>query len=108
MTRSRTPNIAARLDRLPGRRLGAPVVPEDLLAYIAAVAAHPAYARRFQADLRAPGVRIPITTVPALWNEAAGLGWQVLPAHTYGRPFTTPDPAARQNLRAFRTASGRW
>ncbi len=87
---SRTPNLPPGLTRYLAGRLGAPVVAEDLLAYIAAVVAHPAYVRRFQADLRAPGVRIPITTVPALWDEAVGLGRQVLQAHTYGRALHDP------------------
>jgi hypothetical protein len=95
---SLTPNIAPGLASYLAGRLGVPVAPEDLLAYIAAVAAHSAYTRRFQADLRAPGVRIPVTSATALWNEAVGLGRQVLRAHTYGRavhdtqPGRSPEP----------------
>jgi predicted helicase len=44
---------------------------EDLMAYIAAVAAHPAYTAKFQADLSMPGLRIPLTADSALFAEAA-------------------------------------
>lgn len=96
---SLTPNTAPGLTSYLTACLGVPVTPEDLLAYIAAVAAHPAYARRFQADLRAPGVRIPLTSDTVLWNEAVQLGRQVLRAHTYGHALhdfqsgRQPEPA---------------
>ena len=44
-------------------RYGLPVRPVDLMAYIAAVAAQPAFTARFQDDLSTPGLRIPITAV---------------------------------------------
>jgi hypothetical protein len=61
-----------------------PVTPDDLVAYIAAVTAHSGYTKRFRADLRVPGLRIPITVVPALWTEAVDVGRQVLWLHTFG------------------------
>jgi len=85
-----TPNIAPGLISYLASCLGVPVTPEDLLAYIAAVAAHPAYTRRFQDDLRAPGVRVPTTSVAALWEEAVDIGRQVLQTHTYGRTLHDP------------------
>ena len=39
------------------KALGAPVTPEDVIAYIAAVMAHPAFTARFKADLVRPGLR---------------------------------------------------
>ncbi|HET9895431.1 MAG TPA: type ISP restriction/modification enzyme [Streptosporangiaceae bacterium] len=44
-----------------GRRLGCPISAVDLLAYIAGVVAHPGYTRRFHAELRQPGIRVPLT-----------------------------------------------
>jgi len=66
------------------KTLGQTVAAEDLFAYIAAVAAHPAYTARFQADLSTPGLRIPLTADPALFAEAAELGRRVLWLHTFG------------------------
>ncbi|MEL6913575.1 MAG: type ISP restriction/modification enzyme [Pseudomonadota bacterium] len=71
--------------------LGIAVSPEDLLAYIAALAAHPAYTARFQPDLVQPGLRIPITGTAALFQEAAGIGSEVIWLHTYGERFTDPE-----------------
>jgi hypothetical protein len=67
------------------------VSPEDVLAYIAAVAAQPAFTERFAADLRTPGIRVPLTADPDMWQRAVGLGRRVLWLHTRGRRF--PDPA---------------
>jgi Type ISP C-terminal specificity domain/N-6 DNA Methylase len=85
------PNIAPGLTDYLSMRLGTDISPSDLLAYIAAVAAHPAYTRRFQIDLRVPGARIPLTALSALWHEATSLGRQVLQAHTYGRALHDPQ-----------------
>src|SRR5881227_3295707 len=43
------------------------VTPESCLAYLAAVAANPAYTARFQADLAQPGLHIPLTARPKLF-----------------------------------------
>ncbi len=69
---------------------GASVAAEDLFAYIAAVAAHPAYTARFAPDLVQPGLRIPITSDPALFAEAAALGREVIWLHTFGERFAAP------------------
>jgi type ISP restriction-modification system protein/N-6 DNA methylase len=79
-----SPNIAPGLLSLLSRILGNPVAPEDLLAYIAAVSAHPGYTERFRADLKLPGARIPITMEPAIWGEAVDIGYQILWLHTFG------------------------
>ncbi|MHB1937652.1 MAG: type ISP restriction/modification enzyme [Acidobacteriaceae bacterium] len=60
------------------------VTPDDLMAYIAAVAAHPAYTAKFQNDLSTPGLRVPITADSAVFAEAAELGRRVLWLHTFG------------------------
>jgi predicted helicase len=59
---------------------------EDVVAYIAAIAAHPAYVTRFTADLLQPGLRIPITADALLFAEAAALGREVIWLHTVPAP----------------------
>lgn len=68
------------------QRVGA----EDLLAYIAAVAAHPAFTARFQADLVKPGLRIPLTANAELFVAATEIGCTVIWLHTFGERFTDP------------------
>lgn len=60
---------------------------EDLVAYVAAVVAHPAYTAQFADELTTPGVRVPITEDPDLWAEAVELGRTVIWLHTYGESF---------------------
>jgi hypothetical protein len=68
------------------------VSPEDLLSYIAATAANPAYTKRFQPDLSTPGLRVPITADAPLFRAAADLGRRVLWLYTFGERMA--DPAA--------------
>ncbi len=97
------PNLqAAFLDKL-GETYGAPVSAADLFAYIAAVAAHPAYTARFASDLVQPGLRIPLTADLALFAEAATLGRQVIWLHTFGERYADASagrPAAPPRLPA--------
>ena len=64
-----------------------PVGAEDLFAYIAAMAAHPAYVERFRSDLATPGLRIPLTADADLFFEAAELGRRIVWLHTFGERF---------------------
>lgn len=66
---------------------GMPVSAPDVMAYLAAVLAHPAFTVRFAADLVQPGLRVPLTADPALFAEAAALGREVIWLHTYGERF---------------------
>jgi len=68
-----------------------PVGAEDLLAYIAAVAAHPTFTARFQDDLSTPGLRIPLTRDGLLFSEGAELGRTVIWLHTFGERMTDPE-----------------
>lgn len=63
---------------------------EDLFAYIAAIAAHPAYTARFRSDLIQPGLRIPLTAEAKLFREAAKLGRELIWLHTFGERFADP------------------
>jgi hypothetical protein len=64
--------------------LDQPVSPDDVMAYIGAVAAHPAFTGRFQDDLSTPGLRIPFTADSLLFTEAVALGRRVVWLHSFG------------------------
>ncbi|MGH6970444.1 MAG: type ISP restriction/modification enzyme, partial [Caulobacteraceae bacterium] len=83
-----SPDLLAELSMAYGRE----VAPEEVVAYIAAVAAHPGYVERFRADLKQPGLRIPITADRALFDEAAALGREVVWLHTFGERFAEGRP----------------
>jgi len=63
------------------------VTPEDFLAYLATVAANPAYTARFRSDLVQPGLRIPMTARPKRFTEAVELGRRVVWLHTFGERY---------------------
>jgi hypothetical protein len=60
---------------------------EDFVAYLAGVAASPAYTARFQSDLVQPGLRIPFTAQSKLFAKAVELGRRVIWLHTFGERF---------------------
>jgi hypothetical protein len=86
------PNIKPALLAHLSAAFGMAVTPQDMLAYIAGLMAHPAFTARFQADLVRPGLRLPITADAGLFREAVALGREVIWLHCYGERFA--DPAA--------------
>jgi hypothetical protein len=88
-------NVPPKLLDLLAQRLGCAVNAEDFLAYIAAVAAHPAFTERFQDDLLTPGLRIPLSADKALFSEAAALGRTVVWLHTFGERMVDPAQGRR-------------
>jgi len=84
------PNVPPNLLKFLGGKYRRPVSADDLLAYIAAVAAHPAFTSRFQPDLVKPGLRMPLTARGKLFAEAAELGRTVIWLHTFGERFADP------------------
>ena len=82
-----TPNLPPALLAFLTKKYKCAVTAEDLLAYLAAVAANPAYTARFQKDLAQPGLRIPLTVRPKLFAQAAELGRRVIWLHTFGERF---------------------
>lgn len=86
------PNVRPDLLRFLTEKLGIEVTAEDVAAYIAGVAASPAFTKRFQNDLSTPGLRIPITAEPELFAEAAALGRRIIWLQTFGERMT--DAAA--------------
>lgn len=84
------PNIKPALLTHLGTIYGGTVSAEDVMAYAAAVAAHPYFTSRFTDDLRQPGLRIPVTEDPKLFAEAAALGRMIIWLHTYGERMAAP------------------
>jgi hypothetical protein len=87
----RVPNVNKRVLAYLAGKLSTHVSAEDLVAYFAAVVAHPSYTARFAESLRTPGVRVPLTEERALWHEAVGLGREVIWLHTKGERFFDPE-----------------
>jgi hypothetical protein len=78
------PNLPPKLLAFLGERYGKEVTADDVMAYIAAVAAHPGFAARFRKDLATPGLRIPLTASSETFQEAAELGRTIIWLHTFG------------------------
>jgi type ISP restriction-modification system protein/N-6 DNA methylase len=83
-----TANLPPKLLEFLTAEYKTPVTAEDFAAYLAGVAANPAYTARFQADLAQPGLRIPITGQPKSFAQAVDLGRRVIWLHTFGERFT--------------------
>ncbi len=84
------PNMPPALLRMLAKKYKTLVMPEDLFAYLAGVAAHPAYTARFQPNLVQPGLRIPLTARANLFAEAVELGRRVIWLHTFGERYADP------------------
>ncbi|MEU2281041.1 type ISP restriction/modification enzyme [Streptomyces sp. NPDC013178] len=67
------------------------VTVHDLAAYALAVAGHSAFTEQFAEELLTPGVRLPLTRDPELWQEAVRVGREFLWAATYGDFGAPPD-----------------
>lgn len=93
------PNIKPALLRYLANLYGK-VKAEDVIAYLAAVMAHPAFTVRFKSDLVRPGLHVPLTADAKLFTEAVALGSEVIWLHCYGERFA--DPAAGQPKQAPR------
>ncbi len=91
------PNVKAALLAYLSDDFDDTVTAEDVMAYLAAVMAHPGFTARFAADLVRPGLRVPITADAALFADALALGREVIWLHCYGERFA--DPAAGRPAR---------
>ena len=84
-------------------RLGNPsktaTTESDLVAYVAGLVAHPAFTEHFADELTTPGIRVPITTDPKLWQEAVKIGREVVWLHTYGEAFAADEGRPEGNIR---------
>ena len=86
----RTPNLKEGLVHEVAETLGWPVGAPDLMAYFAAVAAHPAYTERFRSDLVLPGLRFPMTAEAVLFAEAVKIGREIIWLYCFGERFADP------------------
>ena len=94
------PNIKPALLVHLAKIYGQPVKAEDIMAYVAAVMAHPVFTARFADNLIQPGLRVPITADAKLFTEAVALGNEVIWLHCYGERFA--DLAANRPKQAPR------
>ncbi len=100
------PNLRRPFLDLLGKHLGRAVAADEFMAYLAGVAGHADFVRRFDKDLAVPGLRVPVTASPGLFDEAVRLGRQIVWLQTFGercvdatqgRPAGAPRlPAGRQ------------
>ncbi|MCB1382779.1 MAG: N-6 DNA methylase [Notoacmeibacter sp.] len=85
------PNLNKGLLDALAATLGREVAPDEVMAYLAALMAHPAFTARFQDDLIQPGLRVPLTADPALFAEAVAIGREVIWLHCHGERFADAD-----------------
>lgn len=98
-------NIKPALLATLAKVYGHPIKAGDVMAYLAAVMAHPAFTARFKADLVRPGLRLPLTADAKLFAEAVALGSEVIWLHSYGERFI--DAAAGRPRQAPRLPRNR-
>jgi hypothetical protein len=84
------PNLPPKLLGFLEKKYKTAVTAEDLMAYVAAVAAHPGFTARFQDDLAQPGLRIPLTASGKLFAKAVELGRTIIWLHTFGERYVDP------------------
>jgi hypothetical protein len=94
LDRAATPNIKPELLAHLAEVYACEISGEDVMAYVAAVMAHPGFTARFAPDLIRPGLRLPLTADTELFAEAVALGREVVWLHCYGERFA--DPAANR------------
>lgn len=80
-------NILPGLLDLLAKAYGRVVTPEDFLAYIYGVLAHPAFTQRYAEELSTRELRVPITKDVALFARVRDIGAKLLWLHTYGERY---------------------
>ena len=99
--RQSRPNLKGGVLRELACALSISVGAADLMAYLAAVAAHPDYTARFQPDLVQPGIRVPVTADKLLFLEAVKIGREVIWLHCFGERLADAGagrPASRPRM----------
>ena len=94
------PNIKPALLNYLAKIYGQVVRAEDVMAYLSALMAQPAFIAQFAAELVRPGLRVPVTADAKLFAEAVALGNEVIWLHCFGERFA--DPAANRPKQAPR------
>ena len=84
-------NITPGLLRILCRACKRDVPPEEFVAYVYGMLAHPGFTTRFESELESRQLRVPITKDAALFDKVCGIGTRLLWMHTYGERFITED-----------------
>lgn len=87
------PNLVPGLLDLLSAAYERRVSPEDWLAYLYGVLAHPAFTARFATELASRELRVPLTRDPDLFERLRAIGVNLLRLHTYGERYV-PDGEA--------------
>ncbi|HAL16478.1 MAG TPA: DNA methyltransferase [Anaerolineaceae bacterium] len=95
-----TPNLTYGLIETLEKTYGKDVTPEDFFGYTYGVLFSPSYVQQFWDELTVPGLRLPITKDPALFDNTVQLGKRLIYLHTYGERFVP------QGTKAGRVPSG--
>jgi len=79
------PNILPGLPALLAAEYGCEVAPEDLLAYLYGILAHPGFTQQYASELGTRQLRVPITRDRGLFTKVRDAGARLLWLHTYGQ-----------------------
>jgi hypothetical protein len=80
-------NILPGLLDMLAKAYGRAVTPEDFLAYVYGLLAHPAFTNRFAEELGTREVRVPLTQDAGLFAKVRDVGARLLWLHTYGQRY---------------------
>ena len=80
-------NVLPRLLDILAAAYQRTVTPEDFLAYVYGMLAHPAFTAHFAEELGTRELRVPITRDVALFEQVRAIGARLLWLHTYGERF---------------------
>ena len=76
---------------------GYAVTPQDFVAYLYGIMAHPAYTKRYYKELATRQVRLPLTKDSELFGRIRDIGGRLLWLHTYGERYI-PDGYQRGQI----------
>lgn len=80
---------------------------DGVVAYIAAITAHPAFTQTFSVELETPGIRVPMTRSPDLWQRAIELGSEVVWAQTFAVSFADASAGRPADAVQYPVGDGR-
>ena len=84
-------NVRPKLLSFLSSRWEKEVGPDALAAYVVAVAAHPAFTKRFRTDLATPELHIPLTADRSIFEDAVRIGRRVIWLQTFGDRMVDPS-----------------
>ena len=90
-------NILPGLLTILTNNYGYAVAPQDFVAYLYGIMAHPAYTKRYYKELATRQVRLPLTKDSELFGRIRDIGGRLLWLHTYGERYI-PDGYQRGQI----------